>query len=92
MDEELFTNDDDQIEETIEMEDAENQDVDEYEEIDSDEVDRVVTALEELTNSIESENIRHIIEEASNNIYFLVYSEEEDEGEDEGGELLEEAA
>lgn len=65
---------------------------DDYEEIDSDEVDRVVSALEALGNSTESENIRHLIEEASNQIYYLVYSEEDEDEEGEDGELLEEAA
>ncbi|QDT38559.1 hypothetical protein [Stratiformator vulcanicus] len=51
---------------------------DEYEEIQSDEVDRVVMALERLSETVESENIRAILEEASNEIYLLVYEEEGD--------------
>ncbi len=57
---------------------------DEYEEIDSDEVDRVVTALESLIDSTSSENIRAYLDEAAQNIYQLVYEEEnawEDEAE-----------
>ncbi|MCA9090529.1 MAG: hypothetical protein KDA90_18055 [Planctomycetaceae bacterium] len=57
---------------------------DEYEEIDSDEVDRVVTALESLIDSTSSENIRAYLDEAAQNIYRLVYEEEnawEDESE-----------
>ena len=58
--------------------DAEGED--ELEEITSDEVDRVVAALEELMESADSENIRTYLEDASNNIYYLVYDvEEEDE-------------
>ncbi len=67
-------------------------DEEEYEEIDSDEVDRVVSALEELGNTIDSENIRHFIEEASNQIYFLVYSEEDEEEDGEQESVLGEAA
>ncbi len=51
----------------------------EFEEITSDEVDRVVEALEKLTATIESENIRVILENASNDIWFLVYDEEDAE-------------
>ncbi len=50
---------------------------DEYEEITSDEVDRVVGMLEELMGFIQSENIKDYLEEASTNIYHLVYDEEE---------------
>ena len=50
---------------------------DDYEEITSDEVDRVVEALEKLTASIDSENIRVILENASNDIWYLVYEDEE---------------
>ena len=63
-------------------------DSDEYEEISSDEVDRVVSALEDLSETIDSENIRVFLEEASERIYHLVYSEGEEDDED----LLEEAA
>jgi hypothetical protein len=50
----------------------------EYEEIDSDEVDRVVAALEELSGTVSSETIQAFLEEASTNIYYLVYEDEED--------------
>jgi hypothetical protein len=50
----------------------------EYEEIDSDEVDRVVAALEELGTSVASETIRAFLEEASANIYYLIYEDEDD--------------
>ncbi|VAX38922.1 hypothetical protein MNBD_PLANCTO02-3343 [hydrothermal vent metagenome] len=56
----------------------------EYEEITSEEVDRIVESLEQLTGTAISENIRTYLEEATNNIYALVYDEEsaEDEGEE----------
>jgi hypothetical protein len=49
---------------------------DEYEEISSDEVDRVVEALDRLIAGVQSENVKHYLEEAASNIYFLVYEEE----------------
>ena len=52
----------------------------EFEEITSDEVDRVVEVLEKLAETVQSENIRVYLEEATNNVYYLVY---EDDGEDE---------
>lgn len=50
-----------------------------FEEITSEEVDRVVAQLETLIESTDSENIRSYLEEAMNEIYYLVYEEEEDE-------------
>ena len=52
---------------------------DEYEEISSEEVDRVVEALDRLIEGVQSENIKHYLEEAASNIYYLVYEEEVDE-------------
>jgi hypothetical protein len=49
----------------------------EYEEINSDEVDRVVAALEELSSSVSSETIKAFLEECSTNVYYLVYDDEE---------------
>lgn len=49
----------------------------EFEEISSDEVDRVVEAIDELIATIDSENIQAILEEASNTIFALVYDEED---------------
>lgn len=40
---------------------------DDYEEISSEEVDRVVESLESLMASVDSENIRAILEDATNN-------------------------
>lgn len=50
----------------------------EFEEISSEEVDRVVEALDRLIEGVQSENIKHYLEEAASNIYYLVYEEEED--------------
>lgn len=47
-----------------------------YEEISSDEVDRVVEALESLMATVDSENIRYFLEEATNNIYLLIYDDD----------------
>ena len=52
----------------------------EFEEICSDEVDRVVEILDGLIENVQSENIKHFLEEASSNIYYLVYEDAEDEG------------
>jgi hypothetical protein len=52
---------------------------DEFEEISSEEVDRVVEALDRLIAGVQSENIKHYLEEAASNIYYLVYEEEVDE-------------
>ena len=49
---------------------------DEFEEISSEEVDRVVEALDRLIAGVQSENIKHYLEEAASNIYYLVYEEE----------------
>ena len=46
---------------------------DEYEEISSAEVDRVIQALEALMQSVSSENIRAYLDEAADNIYSLIY-------------------
>lgn len=58
-------------------------DTEEYEEISSEEVDRVVDALDRLIESVQSENIKHYLEEAASNIYYLVYEEEDGLAEDE---------
>ncbi len=49
----------------------------EYEEINSEEVDRVVATLEELMASTNSETIKAFLEECSTNVYYLVYDDEE---------------
>lgn len=48
----------------------------EFEEISSDEVDRVIAALEELSASVSSQTIQSYLEECSNNIYYLVYEDD----------------
>ena len=50
----------------------------EYEEISSEEVDRVVEAMDRLIEGVQSENIKHYLEEAASKIYYLVYEEEEE--------------
>ena len=52
----------------------------EFEEICSDEVDRVVEILDGLIENVQSENIKHFLEEASSNIYYLVYEDHEGDG------------
>jgi predicted neutral ceramidase superfamily lipid hydrolase len=54
---------------------------DDFEEISSDEVDRVVEALESLAATAESENIRYFLEEATLKIYLLVYGDDEAQSE-----------
>ena len=49
----------------------------EYEEITSDEVDSVVETLEQLADSVTSENIRFYLEEACQRIYELIYDDEQ---------------
>ena len=48
----------------------------EYEEINSEEVDRVLAALEALAGTVQSETIRGLLETASNEIYYLVYEDD----------------
>lgn len=49
----------------------------EYEEITSDEVDRVIEQLERVMDTVQSENIKSYLEDAINNIFFLVYDDED---------------
>ena len=61
-------------------EEIENQVEDQdFEEISSDEVDRVVETLDNLIEGVSSENIKHYLEEASSNIYYLVYEDSDEE-------------
>jgi hypothetical protein len=48
----------------------------EYEEITSEEVDRIVESLDKLIESVSSENIKHLLEEAAASIYYLVYEDD----------------
>ena len=67
-------------------EEIENQiDDQEFEEISSDEVDRVVETLDNLIESVSSENIKHYLEEASSSIYYLVYEDSDEEMAEEEG-------
>lgn len=61
-------------------------DADEYEEITSEEVDRVVEALDHLIEVVQSENIKHYLEEAASSIYYLVYEDES------AGDVIDQAA
>lgn len=71
-----------------------------FEEINSDEVDRVVDVLDNLIEGVDSDNIKHYLEEASSNIYYLVYEDSEgeaaaessDDVEDQVDEQLQDAA
>ncbi|MDA0834289.1 MAG: hypothetical protein O2955_12960 [Planctomycetota bacterium] len=56
---------------------VENSD-EEFEEITSDEVDRVVAALDDLIEICQSENIKFFLEEAASSIFHLVYEQEEE--------------
>ena len=47
----------------------------EYEEITSDEVDRIVAALDTLMQTVSSENIRAHLGEAADSIYSLIYDD-----------------
>ena len=53
-----------------------------FEEICSDEVDRVVEILDGLIENIQSENVKHFLEEASSSIYYLVYEDDADSDEE----------
>jgi len=61
-------------EETIDQADDQ-----EFEEINSDEVDRIVEVLDNLIEGVDSDNVKHYLEEASSNIYYLIYEDSEDE-------------
>jgi hypothetical protein len=56
---------------------------DDYEVITSEEVDRVLDALDQLIASVQSENVRSCLEEAADSIYALIYGEEGEAGEEE---------
>ena len=50
--------------------------VTEFEEITSEEVDRVVESLDKLIESVASENIKHQLEQAAAAVYYLVYEDD----------------
>jgi hypothetical protein len=54
----------------------------EFEEINSDEIDRIVEVLDNLIEGVDSDNVKHYLEEASSNIYYLIYEDSEDEATD----------
>ena len=49
----------------------------EYEEITSDEVDRVIDELERLMERVSSENIKSYLEDAVTSIFYLVYEQDD---------------
>ena len=55
----------------------------EFEEINSDEIDRIVEVLDNLIEGVDSDNVKHYLEEASSNIYYLIYEDSEDEATEE---------
>lgn len=55
----------------------------EYEEISYEEVDRVCASLEEIRDTVESQNIQSYLDDVINNVYYLVYEESAEDGEDE---------
>lgn len=48
-----------------------------YEEVSSDEVDNVVAALENLSETVTSEAIKDLLDECLNSVYYLVYEDED---------------
>ena len=65
----------------LEAEDVSDIEDGEYEEIASEEVDRVVAALELLGESVASETIKSLLEGCSNEIYYMVYEDDDELGE-----------
>ena len=51
----------------------------EFEEINSEEIDRIVEVLDNLIEGVDSDNVKHYLEEASSNIYYLIYEDSADE-------------
>jgi len=68
---------------------SEKLEADEYEEIHSEEVDRVIETLATLIESVESETIGEYLQEVSDKIFELVYDEEDMELEEEETDELE---
>ena len=75
-------NEDEKLDVISSVEAMDEEDGSDYEEISSDEVDRIVAMIEALAGDVDSENIRVILEEASDRIYNLVYSNEDEAPED----------
>lgn len=57
-------------------------DDEQYEEICSEEVDEVLEVLDTLIEKVASENIRSYLEDASSGIYYLIYDDDSDDGEE----------
>tara|TARA_R110002096_G_scaffold105707_1_gene232524 strand:- start:2497 stop:2775 length:279 start_codon:yes stop_codon:yes gene_type:complete len=62
----------------LEMDFEEIEGEEEYEEISGEEVDRVVESLEQLIASVDSENVKAYLDDALNNIYYLIHDEDEE--------------
>lgn len=62
----------------LEMDFEEIDGEEEYEEISGEEVDRVVESLEQLIASVDSENVKAYLDDALNNIYYLIHDEDEE--------------
>ena len=50
----------------------------EYEEVSTDEVDKIVATLENLSETVTSEAIKDLLEECLNSVYYLVYEDEDE--------------
>ena len=50
----------------------------EYEEVSTDEVDKIVATLENLSETVTSEAIKDLLDECLNSVYYLVYEDEDD--------------
>ncbi len=62
----------------LEMDFEEIDGEEEYEETSGEEVDRVVESLEQLIASVDSENVKAYLDDALNNIYYLIHDEDEE--------------
>ena len=49
-----------------------------YEEVSTDEVDKIVATLENLSETVTSEAIKDLLDECLNSVYYLVYEDEDD--------------
>ena len=49
-----------------------------YEEVSTDEVDKIVATLENLSETVTSEAIKDLLDEGLNSVYYLVYEDEDD--------------
>ncbi len=52
---------------------------DDFEDISQAEADRVLATLDDLINSVESTNIKHHLIESFNNVFELIFGDQEDD-------------